>query len=109
MSVLAAGNAALTQLQFLADDTDVGDETHKAGPIAVVVVVVLCVACFVLFRSMTKHMRRVREQFPDTEPTVEADGSSPAAPTDAPAPPGVVSPTGAPGPAPKSRSRASGP
>ncbi|MHA3703167.1 hypothetical protein ACXR2U_13395 [Jatrophihabitans sp. YIM 134969] len=82
MSVLAAGTAGLTRLAYLADDTDVGDETHKAGPIAVVVIIVLCVACFILFRSMSKHLRRVREEFPGTEtPGPEGGASAAGEPT----------------------------
>lgn len=70
-------HTGLLTAAYLADDTDVGDETHKAGPIAIVVIVVLCVACFILFRSMSKHLRRVRDDFPADEP---AAGEPPAAP-----------------------------
>ena len=52
----------LSQAAYLADDTDVGDETHKAGPLAILVIAVLCIACFLLFRSMSKHLRRVRDE-----------------------------------------------
>lgn len=92
--------AAVSQLAYLADDTDVGDETHKAGPLAIVVIVVLCVACFFLFRSMSKHLRRVRDEFPDDQepsaPGAEVAGSSA---TGQPLPPGSVRP------APKAKSR----
>lgn len=115
MSVLAAGGAAVGRLTLLADPTDVGDETHKAGPIAIVVIAVLCVACFVLFRSMSKHMRRVREQFPTDDPVQQggtgehADGVAAAAAPDAGSQDGAgVAPSpataGASRPAPKSRS-----
>jgi hypothetical protein len=42
-------------------------EAAKAGPIAFAVILVLCVACYFLFKSMSRHMKRVRENFP-TEP-----------------------------------------
>lgn len=71
MSAFAAGSAALTRSTFLADGTDVGDETHKAGPIAILVIAILCIACFLLFRSMSKHLRNVREDYPVAAPPAE--------------------------------------
>ena len=50
-------------------------EAQKSGPIGLVVIVVLCIGCYFLFRSMSRHMRKVREEFPATEK-----------PTDEPAP-----------------------
>jgi len=65
-------------------------EAAKAGPIAFAVILVLCVACYFLFKSMSKHLKRVRENFPaDPPPTVET-------PTDHP----TVTPPG-PGPQPQ--------
>ncbi len=97
MSVLAA----LSQAAYLADDTDVGDETHKAGPVAILVIVVLCVACFLLFRSMSKHMRRVRDRFPDDVPsldTVPPEPDDPATlPGDAPRSTAAGAPPATPG------------
>jgi hypothetical protein len=53
-------------------------EAAKAGPIGLVVIILLCIACYFLFKSMSKHLRRVREQFP-------ADDRPPATdPADAP-------------------------
>ena len=51
-------------------------EAAKAGPIGLAVILLLCIACYFLFKSMSKHMRVVREQFPD--------GQTPPAPTPAP-------------------------
>ena len=50
-------------IAVLADDG--GGESKKAGPIALLVILLLAVACYFLFRSMTKHLRRVRDHFPD--------------------------------------------
>jgi hypothetical protein len=49
-------------------------EAAKAGPIGLVVIVLLCVACYFLFKSMSKHLRRVRENFPD-DSTGAGDGA----------------------------------
>ena len=46
-------------------------EDKKSGPIGLAVILVLCIACYFLFKSMSKHLRKVREDFP-------ADGSEPA-------------------------------
>ena len=37
-------------------------ECEKAGPIGLAVILVLCVACYFLFKSMSRHLRTVREQ-----------------------------------------------
>lgn len=39
-------------------------EALKAGPIGLAVILLLCIACYFLFKSMSKHMRNVREDFP---------------------------------------------
>ena len=39
-------------------------EAAKAGPIAILVILLLCFACYFIFRSMSKHLRRVREEYP---------------------------------------------
>lgn len=65
----------------LADDG--GGEAKKAGPIALVVILLLAIACYFLFRSMTRHLRKVREQFPETK------RSEPADPRDEPPPNGT--------------------
>ena len=43
-------------------------ESKKSGPIGLAVILILCVACYFLFKSMSRHMRKVREQFPPDEP-----------------------------------------
>ena len=43
-------------------------EGGKAGPIGLAVILLLCIACYFLFKSMSKHMRQVREHFPVDEP-----------------------------------------
>jgi len=60
----------------LADDS--GGESKKAGPIGLAVILLLAVACLFLFRSMSKHLRRVRENFPDQ------DTGAPSGPATAP-------------------------
>jgi hypothetical protein len=40
---------------------DGGGESKKSGPIGLVVIIVLCVVCYFLFKSLSKHLRRVRE------------------------------------------------
>jgi hypothetical protein len=42
-------------------------ESKKSGPIGFAVILVLCVACYFLFKSMSKHLRKVREEFPVDE------------------------------------------
>lgn len=76
---MTLGLVAMSAAHVLADGDTGGGESKKAGPIALVVILVLCVACYFLFRSMTRHLRKVREEFPDDD--------KPAAPDDAPPPP----------------------
>ncbi|HEY3088026.1 MAG TPA: hypothetical protein VGJ59_08190 [Jatrophihabitantaceae bacterium] len=54
-------------------------EGAKAGPIALLVILLLCTACYFLFRSMTKHLRKVRDEFPG-EPPPEPPAERPAEP-----------------------------
>ena len=79
-----------------------GGENKKSGPIGLAVILLLCVACYFLFKSMSKHLRKVREEFPTDAPaqggelatsparparaTPPADGSDPAAPAEPPPP-----------------------
>jgi hypothetical protein len=63
--------AALHAVAVLADD-DTGGESKKAGPIALLVILLLAIACFFLFRSMSKHLRRVRDGFPTDDPPPKA-------------------------------------
>jgi hypothetical protein len=48
-----------------------GDNALGAGFIAFVVVVVLAVACYFLFRSMSRHLRKVPASF--DKPPAEVD------------------------------------
>jgi hypothetical protein len=75
------GLAALSVAWLAAGDDSGGGEAKKAGPIALAVILVLCVACYFLFRSMTRHLRKVREEFPVDDPAPHR-----------PAPPRDVSP-----------------
>lgn len=65
--------ASLAVAQLLADAP-----TGKAGPIGLFVIVVLCVACWFLFRSMSRHLKRVPESFDeDHGGTPSTNGSAP--------------------------------
>ncbi|HEY8827846.1 MAG TPA: hypothetical protein VIM17_08825 [Jatrophihabitantaceae bacterium] len=54
-----------------------GGENEKSGPIGLVVILLLCVACYFLFKSMSKHLRKVREQFPVDAPAQGGELSVP--------------------------------
>lgn len=41
-------------------------EAKKAGPLALAMILLLAVASYFLFRSMSRHLRKVREEFPST-------------------------------------------
>jgi hypothetical protein len=43
-------------------------EAVKSGPIGLAVILLLCIVCYFLFKSMSKHMRKVREEFPAQDP-----------------------------------------
>jgi hypothetical protein len=58
-------------------------ESKKSGPIGLAVILLLCVACYFLFKSMSKHLRRVREDFPADAP---AQAGQPSAVTAQPTP-----------------------
>src|ERR1700753_4058223 len=52
-------------------------EGWKSGPLGLLVILLLCVACYFLFKSMSKHLKRVREEFP--EPAAPAPSAKGAA------------------------------
>ena len=53
-------------------------EAGKAGPIGLAVILLLCIVSYFLFKSMSKHMRKVRENFPvDGESTGSAEPGRP--------------------------------
>lgn len=58
-------------------------EGSKSGPIGLAIILLLCVGCYFLFKSMSGHLRRVREDFPAGSTT---PGATPTddGPTDAP-------------------------
>ena len=68
-------------------------EGVKSGPIGLAVILVLCIAAYFLFKSMSKHMRKVREGFPVDEDQKAAPGTSPdPEPTPDPEPPAGTEP-----------------
>lgn len=48
-------------------------EAAKSGPIGFAVILVLCVVCYFLFKSMSKHLKKVREQFPGEQSPGQKD------------------------------------
>jgi hypothetical protein len=54
-------------------------ESKKSGPIGLAVILGLCVLCYFLFKSMSKHMRKVREEFPVPGERVPEPGTGDAA------------------------------
>jgi hypothetical protein len=54
-------------------------ENKKSGPIGLAVILLLCVACYFLFKSMSKHLRRVREEYP-TDATAQGGELAPPPP-----------------------------
>jgi hypothetical protein len=62
-------------------------DTGKGSPIGLFVVLLLVVAVYLLYRSMTGHIRRLPEKFPGyRDGTDEAAGPDPENPTAAPPP-----------------------
>jgi hypothetical protein len=64
-------------------------EGLKSGPLGLAVVLVLCVASYFLFKSMSKHLKKVREEFP-ADPTQQRPVVPPA--SAASQPPAVAAP-----------------
>jgi hypothetical protein len=53
-----------------------------AGPMGLLIIVLLGIATIMLVRSMNKHLRRIPERFPDpAKPTDQAEAPSAAAGT----------------------------
>jgi hypothetical protein len=61
-------------------------EAVKSGPWGLAIILLLCVACYFLFKSMSKHLRRVREQFPRQQPPPTARREPVQQPGDTPPP-----------------------
>jgi hypothetical protein len=73
-------------------------DTGKGSPIGLFVVLVLLIATYLLYRSMTGHLRRLPERFPGYQAGVD-EAAGPDGVTGADGPGGPVSPPGpAPGP-----------
>jgi hypothetical protein len=51
--------------------------TGKAGPVALFVLILLCVSVYFLMRSMTRHLRKVREGFPGDPPPADREPAPP--------------------------------
>jgi hypothetical protein len=51
-------------------------EGMKSGPIGLAVILILCIVCYFLFKSMSKHLKTVREEFPGQDTT--AAGGAPS-------------------------------
>jgi hypothetical protein len=51
-------------------------EAVKSGPMGLAVILILCIVCYFLFKSMSKHLRNVRERYPidpaETKPEEQA-------------------------------------
>lgn len=58
-------------------------DSGQAGPLGLLVLILLCVACYLLFKSMSKHLRRVREEWPEESERPAGPGTIPTA-SDAP-------------------------
>lgn len=55
-----------------------GADTDKAAPLGLLVLVVLCVVCYFLFKSMSGHLRKVRDEWPDSTPKPSTDAGTEA-------------------------------
>ncbi|MEP6852155.1 MAG: hypothetical protein ABJA87_05795 [bacterium] len=67
---MSAGLVFTASLVLADDNSDVG----KAGPLALLIILLLVVVCYFLFRSMSRHLRKVREDFPTAGTAPRADG-----------------------------------
>jgi hypothetical protein len=47
-------------------------EAAKSGPIGLAVILILCILCYFLFKSMSKHLRTVRENYPTDDGAARA-------------------------------------
>jgi hypothetical protein len=72
-------------------------EAAKSGPIGLAIILLLCIVCYFLFKSMSKHLKKVREEFPEEKaapsPSVQHNSAAPAEPAgDASGPPAAEPP-----------------
>jgi hypothetical protein len=56
-------------------------ECQKSGPLGLLVILLLCVACYFLFKSLSRHLRNVRDHFPDELPPDPSAAKRPVATT----------------------------
>jgi hypothetical protein len=56
-----------------------GDDQQKAAPLGLFVLLLMGVACYFLFKSMSRHLKRVREDFPAGSRGVTTSRSTTAA------------------------------
>ncbi|MDT4911065.1 MAG: hypothetical protein QOC66_193 [Pseudonocardiales bacterium] len=62
-------------------------EAVKSGPIGLAVILLLCIACYFLFKSMSRHLKSVREEFPNDEgaaPPTDPNAAPPTGPNAGP-------------------------
>lgn len=67
-------------------------EAAKSGPWGLTIILLLVVVCFFLFRSMSRHLRKVKEQFPTQPPARPAPPRGRADPPPGSTPPGPTPP-----------------
>jgi hypothetical protein len=57
-------------------------EAAKSGPIGLAVILLLCIACYFLFKSLSKHLRTVRERYPQSsQPPQQVDSTDAGQPS----------------------------
>ena len=54
-----------------------GGEGVKSGPIALAIILVLCIVAYFLFKSMSKHLKKVRDEFPTDQSEEPRSGNKP--------------------------------
>ena len=74
-------------------------DTGKGSPIGLFVVLLLLIATYLLYRSMTGHLRRLPERFPGYQAGVD-EAAGPDGATSADGAAGLGGPVSPPGPAP---------
>ncbi len=75
MSVLAPVQATVLQVAVLAADQPTQqqepEDVGKAGPIGLVLIIVLAIAVALLMRSMSTHLKRIPRSFDDDGPSAQ--------------------------------------
>lgn len=69
-------------------------DTGKGSPIGLFVVLLLVIAVYLLYRSMTGHLRRLPEKFPQAEDSAEHTDDRSAGPDEQTRESGPGNPTG---------------